>query len=82
MLNVFGGKITTYRRLAEEAVDRLAKALDRDLPAWTAEGDPLPGGDFVDAERELVAWAPPLALVADGTGTSLCCDITAPAPRH
>jgi glycerol-3-phosphate dehydrogenase len=57
LLSVFGGKITTYRRLSEEAVDRMAKALDRDLPAWTAEGDPLPGGDFVDAERELVAWA-------------------------
>ncbi|MBB5691537.1 glycerol-3-phosphate dehydrogenase [Roseomonas alkaliterrae] len=46
ILSVFGGKITTYRRLAEEAVGLLAKALG--MPAgtgWTATA-PLPGGDL------------------------------------
>jgi glycerol-3-phosphate dehydrogenase len=57
LLNVFGGKITTYRRLGEEAVDLLVEALDPGQPAWTACGDPLPGGDFVDAERLLAAWS-------------------------
>ena len=57
LLNVFGGKITTYRRLGEEAVDLLAEALDLEQPAWTAHGDPLPGGDFVDAERLLMTWS-------------------------
>ena len=57
LLNVFGGKITTYRRLAEEAVDRLTEAMELERPAWTVHGDPLPGGDFADAERLLAAWS-------------------------
>jgi glycerol-3-phosphate dehydrogenase len=44
LLTVYGGKITTYRRLAEAALARLARVLP-DAPAWTA-GRPLPGGDF------------------------------------
>ncbi len=35
LLNVFGGKITTFRRLAEEAVDRLCQALKIEAPPWT-----------------------------------------------
>ena len=57
LLNVFGGKITTYRRLGEEAVDRLADALGAMKPAWTERGDPLPGGDFADAERVVDSWS-------------------------
>lgn len=46
LLTVYGGKITTYRHLAEEAVDRLAKRLPvLSGPAWT-KTRPLPGGDF------------------------------------
>ncbi|MBD3764840.1 MAG: glycerol-3-phosphate dehydrogenase [Rhodobacterales bacterium] len=45
MLNVFGGKITTYRRLAESAMDRLAPVFAGLKGAWTARV-PLPGGDF------------------------------------
>jgi glycerol-3-phosphate dehydrogenase len=45
LLSVFGGKITTYRRLAEEAVDRLAKSLRARGSAWTARAR-LPGGDL------------------------------------
>jgi glycerol-3-phosphate dehydrogenase len=46
LLSVFGGKITTYRRLAEAALGEIADhcpAARR--PAWTASA-PLPGGDF------------------------------------
>ena len=57
LLNVFGGKITTYRRLGEEAVDRLVGALGTVKPAWTEHGDPLPGGDFADAERMVSSWS-------------------------
>jgi glycerol-3-phosphate dehydrogenase len=48
LLTVYGGKITTYRHLAEDALGRLAhlfpaaRALTR---SWTAQS-PLPGGDF------------------------------------
>ncbi|MGB6466912.1 MAG: glycerol-3-phosphate dehydrogenase, partial [Xanthobacteraceae bacterium] len=45
LLTVYGGKITTYRRLAEEALARLSHFFPRSRP-WTAKS-PLPGGDFV-----------------------------------
>ena len=45
LLNVFGGKITTYRRLAEAALARLAPHFPAASGAWTARV-PLPGGDF------------------------------------
>ncbi len=45
LLNVFGGKITTYRRLAEAAVSRLAPHLGVAKGPWTARV-PLPGGAF------------------------------------
>ena len=45
LLNVFGGKITTYRRLAEAALAKLATSFPRMGAPWTA-GAPLPGGDF------------------------------------
>lgn len=54
-LNVFGGKITTYRRLAEHAMEKLASHFAQTGAAWTA-GAPLPGGDFpVDAVSRLIA---------------------------
>jgi len=45
LLNVFGGKITTYRRLAESALAKLATYFPAAKPAWTARVA-LPGGDF------------------------------------
>lgn len=56
LLSVFGGKITTYRHLAEGAVGELARWLPRLAgPGWTA-GQPLPGGDFaVDGVAALTA---------------------------
>jgi glycerol-3-phosphate dehydrogenase len=44
LLTVYGGKITTYRRLAEEALGRIARYIQMRRP-WTAT-TPLPGGDF------------------------------------
>jgi glycerol-3-phosphate dehydrogenase len=45
VLSVFGGKITTFRRLAEAAMERLAPFFPGLKPRWTA-GAHLPGGDF------------------------------------
>jgi glycerol-3-phosphate dehydrogenase len=45
VLSVFGGKITTYRRLAERVMDALAPWFGGLRPSWTA-ASPLPGGDF------------------------------------
>lgn len=44
LLTVYGGKLTTYRRLAEDALDRLTHFFARSR-RWTAQ-NPLPGGDF------------------------------------
>jgi len=44
LLTVYGGKITTYRQLAEQALERLAPVLKAG-PAWTATSH-LPGGNF------------------------------------
>ncbi|TCM88125.1 glycerol-3-phosphate dehydrogenase [Rhodovulum steppense] len=55
VLHVFGGKITTYRRLAEAALARLSPHLPGMAGSWTA-GVALPGGDFpVDGVAALVA---------------------------
>ena len=47
LISIFGGKITTYRRLAESALAMLAPYLSppRREGGWTAR-EPLPGGDF------------------------------------
>jgi glycerol-3-phosphate dehydrogenase len=47
LLSIYGGKITTYRRLAEEALERLAPYLRsaKAREGWTAKS-PLPGGDL------------------------------------
>lgn len=45
LMAVFGGKITTFRRLAEAAMARLAPFFPGLGVAWT-RGAPLPGGDF------------------------------------
>jgi glycerol-3-phosphate dehydrogenase len=45
VLNIFGGKITTYRRLAEAMLEHIEAALGRRGDAWTGDAA-LPGGDF------------------------------------
>ena len=46
LLSVFGGKITTYRKLAEHVMERVSTFYpDKDLRPWT-ENAVLPGGDF------------------------------------
>ena len=65
LLSVFGGKITTFRRLAEEALALLAPGLPHMKPAWTASA-PLPGGNIPDANfdaflaafRQSQPWLP------------------------
>jgi glycerol-3-phosphate dehydrogenase len=55
ILNVFGGKITTYRHLAEKALAKIESVLGARGPAWTI-GSSLPGGDFpIDGFEMLVA---------------------------
>ncbi len=45
LLNVFGGKLTTYRRLSEHALKKIGEAIGEKGKPWTANSK-LPGGDF------------------------------------
>ena len=54
LLNIFGGKITTYRKLAEAALAKITPFFPEAGPNWTA-GVSLPGGDFpVDGVKTLI----------------------------
>lgn len=71
VLSVFGGKITTYRRLAEHALEKLAPFFPEMKPPWTSAA-PLPGGDLPDADfarfvadrAKAYPWLPPEHLRA------------------
>lgn len=56
LLTVFGGKITTYRRLAESAMDQLRAVFPSMKPAWTIDAR-LPGGNFESQQQLLVDLA-------------------------
>ncbi|MGI9524399.1 MAG: glycerol-3-phosphate dehydrogenase [Hyphomicrobiaceae bacterium] len=45
LVNIFGGKITTYRRLAESVLDHVDQAMQRSTRPWTGSQS-LPGGNF------------------------------------
>ena len=51
LLSIFGGKLTTYRRLAEHALDKLDAFLPGLPGIWTATA-PLPGGDIANGDIE------------------------------
>lgn len=56
LLSVFGGKITTSRKLAEHAMEKLLPAMNKPVaPSWTGTAA-LPGGDFPDFARYLQAF--------------------------
>ena len=65
LLSIFGGKVTTYRKLAEHALEKLQSVLGFDGRPWTATA-PLPGGDlphgdfeeFVRRLRTAAPWLP------------------------
>lgn len=45
LINIFGGKITTYRRLSESMMEKVEALIGKKGEPWTADA-PLPGGDF------------------------------------
>ena len=50
LLSIFGGKLTTYRKLAEHAMEKLSKYYPNAGPAWTKNGV-LPGGN-INGDRD------------------------------
>ena len=69
ILSVYGGKITTFRKLAEQAVDMLQPELNFTEGAWTSP-QPLPGGDienadydqFLQSKKEQYGWLDQVVL--------------------
>ena len=65
ILNVFGGKITTFRELAERGLHRMSHLFPEMGPDWTEKAT-LPGGDMPNADyesfanslREAYPWMP------------------------
>ena len=53
LLNIFGGKLTTHRKLAEAALEKIGDDLGGLRPSWSGSA-PLPGGDFEPSSRD--AW--------------------------
>jgi glycerol-3-phosphate dehydrogenase len=64
VLSVFGGKITTYRRLAEHAIEKFAPWFPGMGTAWTADaplpGAAIPGGNAARFEQRLAQRYPRL----------------------
>jgi glycerol-3-phosphate dehydrogenase len=69
LLSVFGGKITTFRRLAEHALEKLTPYFPGIGPGWTHSA-PLPGGDipgadfasFIGSVTRRWPWLPPALI--------------------
>lgn len=67
LISIFGGKITTYRKLSEVAVDKLCEHFPAAGKQWTAEAR-LPGGNFTDQislQKQISSqynWLPPQLL--------------------
>ena len=53
VVNVFGGKITTYRRLAESMLEKIEDLIGSRKESWTADSS-LPGGDFAVVDYDLL----------------------------
>jgi len=66
LLSVFGGKITTFRKLSEHALEKIRPFFPNMAKAWTAKAH-LPGGDIANADfdqfmgdlRSAYPWLPP-----------------------
>lgn len=72
LLSIFGGKITTYRRLAEHSMEKLAKFFNYTRQAWT-DKDPLPGGNMTNGDFKLFYqnFRPTVAFLDDHTAKRL-----------
>jgi len=56
LLSIFGGKITTYRKLAEHALEKLNNWFPNMQPSWTADTQ-LPGGTLAgNSLEQYIAW--------------------------
>lgn len=55
LISIVGGKLTTYRNLAEQTVDFVVRALNERAAACNTRGQPLPGGLGIESARRRLA---------------------------
>jgi glycerol-3-phosphate dehydrogenase len=87
LFSVVGGKLTTYRHLAEEVVDRIARHMGRELAACKTDKRPLPGAsasvkDVHDALYASTALRPAALQRLIGLYGSRAADVAELAERH
>lgn len=70
LLSIFGGKLTTYRRLAESALSQINREFGSERPKWTAKAV-LPGGDFQSQEGLATALQAQVADMPDDVALRL-----------
>jgi glycerol-3-phosphate dehydrogenase len=86
MISVFGGKLTTYRKLAEAAVNKILHLGDRNAAPWTGGDDVrhvLPGGDIPDGDFDVFLavqgqrykWLPKALLYRYCRSYGTCMDV-------
>ena len=82
MISVFGGKLTTHRKLAEDAVNQILHLGDRIAKPWT-HTQALPGGDilnadfdaFLAAQGQRYKWLPKALLKRYARSYGTCMDV-------
>lgn len=69
ILSIYGGKLTTFRKLSEQVGDKVVEVLGRGGPAWTASA-PLPGGEvpvnfatFLKTLKREYNWVPEVLVL-------------------
>ena len=63
LFSIIGGKLTTYRNLAEQTVDKVGKALDRKLPECRTHDTVLPGAWGIDTAADTVVAVEGLSAI-------------------
>lgn len=79
LLNIYGGKVTTYRRLAEEVLEKLEPYADYKKGPWTSDAS-LPGGDLpgrADPAKALEDFSAELAKKVPWLPSDLCLRLAA-----
>lgn len=70
LLNVWGGKLTTYRKLAEDGATQVGEMLGDARKSWTA-GTKLPGGDLGKHGVDIAAFTAGLQARHDGRAPAM-----------
>lgn len=78
LLSIYGGKLTTYRVVAEQVVDAITDEKERGLDKSPLPGGDIPGGDlggFIHAQQKRYNWLPQELVERYGRTYGTCMDV-------